>query len=81
MAPVPGGFIRARCVARRGEFEDAALVAGKRGPGREERVEARFPDVSGLFLGQGRVVEFDVDARIERVVELFDSVCGEEYHA
>lgn len=85
LARVPAGFFGDGVVTRGGEFEDALLVAEHSGRGGggwgEEWVEVHFPDAAGLFLRQGRVVEFDVDAGFERVVELLDSVCREEYYA
>lgn len=37
--------------------------------------------MAGLGLGEGRVVEFEVDAGFEGVVEFFDAVGGEEDYA
>lgn len=46
-----------------------------------EAVEVVFPDLGGLVLGEFRVVEGQVEAGAEGVVDSADAVSGEEEDA
>ena len=64
-----------------GVLGDAFDVGVEIAPLLDESLEVHLPDLHGGFLVQRRIVEGDVDARFERLVEMAHFVGGEEKDA
>ena len=83
LAAVPRGsfgFLQSAIVAF-GVLDDALDVGVEIVSLLDQSVEVHFPDLHGGFFVEGRVVEGDVDAGFEGLVEMTHFVGGEEEDA